>query len=226
MHLQNKTYMKKIIILLVLFQFISCDTRYDGDIRLQFTGKVLDDTNNPIPNQEVTISAENENLNYISHNVGFGKTDSNGNYSVLIPSATNLKTYTLKVNDEFEENYNSQIISAKYYNIKNSNFTNNKIQLPTSKLYFHTSLSVLAVTFNKINSNNELQSVEYIGEIANENIDINYEIIEYQQHKRVKKNQIIEIKYKVKNQTNSVITTISDFVNIDTSSNINHSIDY
>ncbi len=218
--------MKKIIILLVLIQFISCDTRYDGNIRLQFTGKVLDDNNNPISNQEVTISAEDENSNYSSHNVGFGKTDNNGDYSILIPSAINLKTYTLKVNEEFDTSYNSQLISAKYYNIKKSNFTNYKIQLPISKLYLNTNLSVLTVIFNKINFNNELLSVEYIGEVANENMNLNNEITEHQQHKRVKQNQIIEIKYKVRNQTNSVITTISDFVNIDNSSTINHSIAY
>ena len=87
-------------------------------------------------------------------------------------------------------------------------------------------MSNLVVTFNQINSFNQLLSYEYIGEIANENIDYNNENNQYEYYKRVKKNQIIEIKYKVKNSTNSVITTNSSFVTIDNSDTINHSIDY
>lgn len=218
--------MKKIILLFVVLQLLSCDSRYDGDIRLQFTGKVIDENNNPIQNQQVTISAENESSEYNSNNVGFGKTDSNGNYSILIPAATRLNTYALEINNEFDGIYNMQLVNIRYYNIKNSNFSNYKIELPISKLYLQSSLSNLEVTFNQTNANNAIQNVQYIGEIANEHIDFNPVFIENTNYKRVKKNQIIEIKYQVKNTSTAVITTNSSFVTIDNSDNINHTINY
>jgi hypothetical protein len=218
--------MKKILIILYLCLCYSCDTRYDGEVRLQFTGKVVDENNNPIQNQEVTIEANNNFINDSFHHIGIGHTDSNGNYSILVPSPTNLDAFTLHINDEFSPTYNSQLINIKYYNFKDTNFLNYKVQLPTSKLYSLIDITNLTVTFNKINANNELLDVSYIGEISSENYNLNEENIEYPHYKRVKKNQIIEIKYKVKNTTNSVISTNSSFVTIDNSDSINHSIDY
>lgn len=218
--------MKKIIILFLIFQLFSCDSKYDGDIRLQLQGKVVDESNNPIENQEIIISSGNESYSDNANNIGYGKTDSNGNYSILIPAASDSKTYSLKINDEFELNYNSQLTSATFYNIKKSNFLNYKIQLPTSKHFQKTNVALLNVTFIQINTSNELSSVEFIGEIANENVDINNEFLEYEYFKQVKKNQIVEIRYKVKNISNSVITTNSSFVTIGNSDNINQTIDY
>lgn len=226
MYLQNKNFMKKLLIILCLCHFFSCDTRYDGDSRLQFIGKVVDENNNPIQNQQVTISASNDFINDNFHYVGIAYTDSNGNYSILVPSPTNLDAFTLNINDEFSSGYNSQLINIKYYNFKDTNFLNYKVQLPTSKLYSLIDITNLTVNFNKINAYNELVDVSYIGEISYENYNLNEENIEYPHYKRVKKNQIIEIKYKVKNTTNSVISTNSSFVTIDNSDNINHSIDY
>lgn len=218
--------MKKFILLFVALQLLSCDSRYDGDIRLQFTGKVIDENNNPIQNQQITISAENESSDYNSNNVGFGKTDSNGNYSILIPAATRLNTYSLEINNEFDANNNNQLVNIRYYNIKNSNFSNYKIQLPISKLYLQSSLSNLEVTFNQTNANNAIQNVEYIGEIANEYIDFNPEFTENTNFKRVRKNQTIEIKYQVKNTSTGGITTNSSFITIDNSDIILHTINY
>lgn len=226
MYLQNKNFMKKLLIILCLFVFFSCDTRYDGDTRLQFTGKVVDEYNNPIQNQDVTIGASSNFINDNFHYVGTGQTDSNGIYSILVPAPTNLDAFILNINDEFSLGYNSQLINVKYYNFKDTNFLNYKVQLPTSKLYSLIDITNLTVTFNKINASNELLDVSYIGEISSENYNLNVENIEYTHYKRVKKNQIIEIKYKVKNTTNSVISTNSSFVTIDNSDSINHSIDY
>lgn len=224
--LKTKNFMKKLIPFLFLIPFIitSCDIQYNGEVRLQFKGKIVNEFNQPIENQSVKIFANHEDNYGETNMIGFGKSDSNGNYSILIPEANNFHHYDIEINETPQQN--SQLTATNFIKIKGNNFVNYSLQLPNAKLYLKTNLANLNLTFTKINSSNELKSVEFIGEIANESIEFNNEFVLSEYLKKVKKNQTIEIKYKVLNHTNQTISTNSSFIIIDNSDTINHAINY
>lgn len=225
-HLQNNNFMKKIIsfLFLILFAITSCDTEYNGDVRLQFKGKVVNEFNEPLPNQSVKIFSKYDNSETNSHMIGIGRTDSNGNYSILTPEAIFFDYYTVEINEDVQ--LTSELTCTKFIKVNNSFYFNNKIPLPTAKLYLKANLSNLFLNFNTSNSQKYLENVEFIGEIAREVVTIGYETPTPEYLKKVKKNQTIEIKYSVFDFSTQTRTTYSNFVSIDNSDDISHTINY
>ena len=216
--------MKKIIPMLLVIIAIttSCDIQYNGDVRIQFKGKVVNEFNEPLANQSVRIFAENDNPYGEINMIGIGNTDANGNYALLIPEAKFFDFYSLEINEDAQPT--SELTSTKFVKIKNSNFFNYNLQLPTTKLFLKSNLSNLHVIFTISNSQRTLENVEYIGEVPNEIFSFTYENPFFEQMKRVKKNQTIEVKYKYFDFNTQTHYTLSSFVTIDNSDDIYHTI--
>jgi hypothetical protein len=110
-----------------------------------------------------------------------------------------------------EVNTDDNLLNKKIYsNIKLNNFINYKLNLAQTKLYPKTNLSELRITTNPMTPNYQLQKLEYIGEIANEIELLNpYDDADwtYNTNVKVKKNQIVVLKYTIKVYgTNQIIT--------------------
>lgn len=218
--------MKKIIpfLFLILFTITSCDIEYNGDVRLQFKGKVVNEFDEPLPNQSVKIFSKYDSSEIDSHMIGIGNTDSNGNYSILTPEAKFFDYYTVEINEDIQ--LTSELTYTTFIKVNNSIYFNYKIPLPTAKLYLKSNLSNLHLNFNTSNSQKYLENVEFIGEIAHEVVTIGYETPLQEYLKKVKKNQTIEIKYRVFDFSTQTRTTYSNFVIIDNSDDIFHTINY
>ena len=89
--------MKRIFILLVIM-LISCDIKYDGDTRLQIKGKIIGENNLPISNQDIKVFATQESTYGETNQIGVGKTDTNGNYTIYFPQAYNFDSYYIEIN--------------------------------------------------------------------------------------------------------------------------------
>lgn len=225
--------MKKIVILLV-FILSSCtsEIQYLGTEKVVIKGKLITENNNPIPNHKISVNIINYGgsgwleSDYENNLIAFGNTDSNGNYTFVFPKPYNFDDIEISTNEE-DIIYNSQKISQ--FNM--DNFTNFQFDAPTMKIFDKQNLTKLKITLNQQSLNTELRKVEYIGQIAEENIFVNNtpEFQYYQNiqlDKLVKKNQTIIIRStKINYSTNT--TTITDAnVIIDNSNLINYTLNY
>jgi len=215
--------MKKIILLFVCI-LLSCDIKYDGDTRLQITGKIIDENNLPISNQDVKVFATQQSVYGETNQIGVGKTDNNGVYSIYFPQAYNFNSYYIEINKE-NTNELSEMI---YFNINNESFINYSLSLPNSKLYLKSNLTELNISYNQINTNNILQNVEFLGEIITSQIDLNATstALEDIYFKKVKKNQTIELKYTLYNTTTQLTSIQSEFISIGNTDVINYILNY
>lgn len=215
--------MRKIFILLFCM-LLSCDIKYDGDTRLQITGKVIDENNLPIPNQDIKIFATQHSTYGEKNQIGVGKTDNNGFYSIYFPQAYNFDSYYVEINKE----YTNELSELIYFNIKNENFINYTLNLPNSKLFLTSNLADLNISYNQINTNNVLQNVEFIGEIITPKIDLNAtsSALEDIYFKKVKKNQTIELKYTLYTTTTQLTTIQSEFITIGNTEAVNYILNY
>lgn len=217
--------MKKIIsyLLVITFFIASCDIQYDGNTRLQVTGKVLDENNAPISNRDVKIFAVQENPYGETNQIGVGKTDSQGIYTIYFPRANNFDSYHIEINDD-----NNELSEMIYLNVKNENFINYSLTLPNSKLFLNSNLADLHVAYNQINTDNQLQNVEFIGEIITNRLDLNNQLVNIDDsyYKRVKKNQTIELKFTLYNTTTQLTTIQSEFITIANTDSVNYTLNY
>lgn len=86
----------KYLMFLALF-FSSCEIEYDGETKIVVKGKVINQNNQPIPNNPINLlvsinsSGENFIIGYPSETnfIGKANTDSNGNYTIVIPKPKN-----------------------------------------------------------------------------------------------------------------------------------------
>ncbi|SEP60759.1 hypothetical protein [Flavobacterium urocaniciphilum] len=202
--------------------FLSCDREYDGENRIQFKGKIINEFNQPLANQSIKVySSYDDNYTEIDR-IGIGNTDSNGNYSILIPQSKHDGHYNVYINEEVTST--SELTNTTFVNIKNISILNYSMQLPTAKLFLKANLSNLNLTFNNTTSQKSLEEVQFIGEIANEWITFEDEMPSNEYLKKVKKNQTIEVKYKVYNYATQTSTIFSEFIIIGNSENIYHTI--
>jgi hypothetical protein len=200
--------MKKIVVLIVAILTSSCEIiRYEGETKLVIKGIVNNENNQPIVNQDIKLVVSTENTLFFSESnfIGRTTTKSDGSYTMVIPKPTNFNQIEVEVNTD------DNLLNKKIYsNIKLNNFINYKLNLAQTKLYPKTNLSELRITTNPMTPNYQLQKLEYIGEIANEIELLNpYDDADwtYNTNVKVKKNQIVVLKYTIKVYgTNQIIT--------------------
>lgn len=226
--------MKKIVILLVLI-LSSCtnEIQYLGTEKVVIKGKIISENNLPIPNHKISVNIIKNGSyqlfgsnDYETNLIAFGNTDSNGNYTFVFPKPSNFDDIEITTNEE-DMTYNSQKISQ--FNM--DNFLNFQFDAPTMKIFEKQNLTKLKITLNQQSLNTELRKIEYIGQVAEENIFVNNtpEFQYYQNiqlDKLVKKNQTIIIRYTKTNYTTNTTTITDANVIIDNSNLINHTLNY
>lgn len=225
--------MKKIVILLV-FILSSCtsEIQYLGTEKVVIKGKLITENNVPIPNHKISVNIIKDAgsgwfaSDYENNLIAFGNTDSNGNYTFVFPKPSNFDDIEITTNEE-DIIYNSQKISQ--FNM--DNFLNFQFDAPTMKIFEKQNLTNLKITLNQQSLNTELRKIEYIGQVAEENIFVNNapEFQYYQNiqlDKLVKKNQTIIIRYTKVNYTTNTTTITDSNVIIDNSNLINYTLNY
>jgi hypothetical protein len=225
--------MKKIIILL-LFIVSSCtsEIQYLGTEKVVIKGKLITENNVPIPNHKISVNIIKYGgsgwfaSDYENNLIAFGNTDSNGNYTFVFPKPSNFDDIEISTNEE-DIIYNSQKISQ--FNM--DNFTNFQFDAPTMKIFDKQNLTKLKITLNQQSSSTALKKIEYIGQVAEENIRINITPeTEYYQNiqldKMVKKNQTIILRYTKINYTTNTTTITEENVIIDNSNLVNYTLNY
>jgi hypothetical protein len=110
-------------------------------------------------------------------------------------------------------------------------FLNFQFDAPTMKIFEKQNLTKLKITLNQLSTNTSLNKIEYIGQVAEENIRINITPeTEYynnmQLNKLVKKNQTLIVRYTKINYTTNVTTVTDENVIIDNSDQINYVLNY
>lgn len=224
--------MKKIISFIILLSLVSCEgIHYDGETKLVIKGVIVDENNQPISNNEVKlivstsgqesfIFSNASEINYI------GRTTSkeDGSYVMVIPEPSNFGQIVVETNSE------GNLFNQKQFtNIQLSNFVNYELLLPQTKLFKNADLSLLNVTSNQINTNYQLQKLEYIGAVANEVQAMNpYEesYYPYNTSVQVKKNQTIVLKYTVKNLITNELLVLEQNITIGNDSETNYTLNY
>jgi hypothetical protein len=225
--------MKKIVILLVLI-LSSCtnEIQYLGTEKVVIKGKLITENNVPIPNHKISVNIIKYGdsswfgSSYENNLIAFGNTDSNGNYTFVFPKPSNFDDIEITTNEE-DIIYNSQKISQ--FNM--DDFLNFQFDAPTMKIFEKQNLTKLKITLNPQSSNTALKKIEYIGQVAEENIRINITPeTEYynniQLNKMVKKNQTLIVRYTKINYTTNVTTVTDENVIIDNSDQINYILNF
>ncbi len=225
--------MKKILIILVLI-VSSCtsEIQYLGTEKVVIKGKLITENNVPIPNHKISVNIIKDAgsgwfaSDYENNLIAFGNTDSNGNYTFVFPKPSNFDDIEITTNEE-DMTYNSQKISQ--FNM--DNFLNFQFDAPTMKIFEKQNLTNLKITLNQQSLNTELRKIEYIGQVAEENIFVNNapEFQYYQNiqlDKLVKKNQTIIIRYTKVNYTTNTTTITDSNVIIDNSNLVNYTLNY
>ncbi|MCZ8195993.1 MAG: hypothetical protein O9267_00120 [Flavobacterium sp.] len=222
----------KYILFLVILFFSSCEIEYDGQTKIVVKGKVINQNNEPISNNQVNLlvsinsSGENFIFGYPSETnfIGKAKTDLNGNYTIVIPQPKNFGEIVVITNSD-----NSIYNKKQFANINLTNFSNFELILPTSKLYNKSDLCTLNIILNPLNTNSQITKLEYFGEIPREIEYINRieENVNYFENAfTVKKNQTIVVKYEVKNYLTNETTTQEQNIEIPNVTEFNYTLNF
>ena len=211
---------------------LSCEgIHYDGERKLVIKGTIVDENNQPISNNEVklivsTSGQESFIFSNASETNYIGRTTSkeDGSYVMVIPEPSNFGQIVVETNSE-----GNLFNQKQFVNIKLSNFINYELLLPQTKLFKNVDLSLLNITPNQINTNYQLQKLEYIGAVANEVEIMNpYEesYYPYTTNIQVKKNQTLLLKYTVKDFITNQILVFEQNITIGNDSETNYTLNY
>jgi hypothetical protein len=199
--------MKKIFFFFLLTTLISCeDIQYDGETRLVFKTKILLANGNPLPNSYVDITVAS---GYASDLISTGKTNENGEITLIFPAPENDYNINLKI-------YNEDVsyLEREITNIKKDDFVNYKFDFQSIYLLKNEELAPLNLTFNQVNINTTIKKVNVQGIYHLSSEYYNYPIEEYYEIPSsflIKKNQAFQLKYTVINtQTGAETQNIVD----------------
>jgi hypothetical protein len=227
--------MKTLIIFSLLSLFTCESVIYDGETKIILKGKVVDNNNNPIINNEVNVYVPNDLGNLLSGNSFFDpvdelsvaktKTNSSGDYTIVIPSPEyNFSEIIIETNSD-KNNLNRK----QFNNIQLKNFKNYELNLPVSELYQKSELTELLIIPNKTNKDNELKKIELIGILANEieifnkseAIDLSYKTLWF-----VKKNQNLTLRYTILDVVKNTTSTAEQNIEIGSLDNTKYTLNY
>jgi len=204
--------MKQITLLIcILFLVTSCEIQYDGETKIVVTGKLIDENGNPISNKDIQIDVlDGPGLILPSSDlISFGKSDQNGNFTLIFPAPREGNRISISINDiinQFDEYQTKEIIA------KRNNFENYKLDLDNIILYKNKSITTLKLILNKTSTNKSVNDIKIEGKQPNSYIDLNplQDNINYiQQSYNVLKNQTIVVKYTIIDYSNNSSTVQS-----------------
>lgn len=216
--------MKKIVLLLAFFALLSCESiQYDGEKRLVLQTTVRSSNNNPLPNSHVEVTISNVASTYGAL-ISQGKTDQNGNITLIFPSPEGNYCINLKIYND-----NPGLMPKEILNISKTDFENYKFIYPNAYLLTSEEVAPLVLSYNQTTANKVIKKISINGiyhmpqEYYNTFSEDNYyplpnEVL-------IKKNQAFQLKYTVLNtQTAAQVDYVVD-LQMD-GSQINYTINY
>lgn len=205
--------MRKIILLFIIPLFYCCTVPFDAETRLIFEGKFVDSNENNLSGIDVEIHLSNGNgYGSSSETVSHGTTDENGEIKLVFPAAEFDKNYKININSNYEENLGYVPFSIN--NLKLENFPDYKLSIPKIYRLTNEESSNVYINFYSTNNFKKITSVEIIGiyspSFSNDvDNDPNFTTSFY-----VKKNQTVQLIYKVQDSTTGSIETFSQDINV------------
>ena len=203
--------MKRItIIICILFSLTSCEIQYDGETKIAVTGKIIDQNGNPIPNKNVDITIYSEDMYTPSDLISFGKSDQNGNFTLIFPAPKSDNSISISINNIINQTSEFQ---SKEIIAKKTNFENYKLDLNNITLYKNESITTLKLILNKTSTNKQLTDIKIEGEQTDNYIDLNPNTEQnnpdyLDTYYNVIKNQTIVLKYTTIDHSNSSSPTV------------------
>lgn len=185
--------MKQILYFLSTVFFIcSCSLTYDGEERILFEGKIIDENGQPMPGIYVLTEAKKGGDR---DEVSYDYTDNLGNFKMLFSSPTNENEIRVLVNYEDE---NSVYSKSVFYNIQDEDYDDFKIDFGTISLY-PTEESVLLTISVEENSEYHIRGWNLEGKVAENYFNFSPfdpdVYFDYSSQSLVSKNQIITLYY-------------------------------
>jgi hypothetical protein len=201
--------MKRILLAFcVIFTLSSCEIQYDGETKIVVTGKIVDENDIPLSEKdiEVTISGGGF-ITPSSDLISFGKSDQNGNFTLIFPAPKDDYQIFISINDII--NQASEFQSKTYITTKN-NFENYKLDLNKITLFSQESITTLRLILNQTSTNKQLKDIKIEGKQPNSYVYLDplqnnpdYLVNFY----GVIKNQTIILKYTIIDYSNSATPT-------------------
>lgn len=209
--------MKQIILLIcILFLVTSCEIEYDGETKIAVTGKIIDENGNPLSEKdiEVTVDGGGSLLSPSSDLISYGKSDQNGNFTLIFPAPKNGNQIFISINDiinQFSE------FQRKIYIAKEKKIENYKLDLNKITLYKNESITTLRLVLNNTTPNKQIKDIKIEGKRADFQIDLsdipnnsNYLETFY----GIIKNQNIILRYTVVDYSKSPIISTEQTVSV------------
>lgn len=190
----------------LLFLVTSCEIQYNGETKIAVIGKIIDENGNPIPNKDLQIDVLDGPGLILpgSDLISFGKSDQNGNFTLIFPAPRDGNRISISINDiinSFDEYQSKNIIFNK------KNLENYKLDLNTLILYKNESITALSLILNPTSPNKQIKDIQIEGKQPNTRIDL---VV----YPTLNNNPIINTSYNViKNQTVIVKYTVIDYSN-------------
>jgi hypothetical protein len=201
--------MKRILLAFcVILTLSSCEIQYDGETKIVVTGKIVDENDIPLSEKdiEVTISGGGF-ITPSSDLISFGKSDQNGNFTLIFPAPKDDYQIFISINDII--NQASEFQSKTYITTKN-NFENYKLDLNKITLFSQESITTLRLILNQTSTNKQLKDIKIEGKQPNSYVYLDplqnnpdYLVNFY----GVIKNQTIILKYTIVDYSNSATPT-------------------
>lgn len=201
--------MKRItLIICILFCLTSCEIQYDGETKIVVTGKIVDENDIPLSEKDIEVTISGGGFILPSSDlISFGKSDQNGNFTLIFPAPKNGNQIFISINDiinQTNEFQSKEIIAQK------NNFENYKLNLNNITLYKNESITTLKLILNQTSTNKQLKDIKIEGKQPNNYIDLNplqnnsdYLNTNYY----VIKNQTVVLKYTIIDFSNSATPT-------------------
>lgn len=198
------------LIFCILFLATSCEIHYDGETKIVVTGKLIDQNENPLSKKdiEVTINGGRALLSPSSDLISYGKSDQNGNFTLIFPAPKNDNSISISINNIVNQTSEFQ---AKEIIAQKINFENYKLDLNKITLYKNESITTLKLILNNTTKSKQLIDIKIEGKLPNSYINLNpvqndpfYYLETYYQ---VIKNQNIILKYTIVDHSNTATPT-------------------
>ncbi len=199
----RRVSVKRLLFFVLFLSLNACDKiYYDAETRLVFQTKVLNSDNTPIANAHVQISVSD---NYPSGGslISQGKTDANGNITLIFPAPKNANGINLKIYSD-----DTSYLQKEVSNINPSDFVNYKFVLNNAYLLKENETAALNLNYSQTYPWSTLKKIRingiytafpdyYNSPTSNSSFLLPVQIL-------LKKNQAFQLKYTSLNtQTNA-----------------------
>ncbi|AWG21121.1 hypothetical protein FFWV33_06015 [Flavobacterium faecale] len=194
--------MKKALLLLSLLTLLNgCQIQYDGETKLVVTGKIQDELGKAVVHQKVGVTVGNGGGFFSNYDqISYGFTDDQGIYTLIFPAPKGEYSFDIELNSDDSQLQQKTIIA------KQSNFSNYKLDLKATTLYFKSSITSLSLVLKQLAPSKQLKNVVVEGIFATPYLYLTPQVddsIYFQTYYSIIKNQNVVLKYTVVDYSNA-----------------------